>query len=257
MARSAHRTRPSDGGGGSQVGLHQLTWRTEHGDHVARGHLLVPPRCDLDHRGAGPHHGQGDQVAVQASQRAGPGAAVLANPECRPLQAQVVGPLVQAGLDEGRGGQSGHVEHVSHPDDVAQGPAHRRVGDLRHHPEVGSQVVGHQGTFQGPEVVPVDADDRHRLHHPGSGQHLGQPRRPPHEPHAPVVEQAEQPVVGVVIDHHDRRARTGQLLDDPDAQRVQPTDDDVPARSGRHRGRGVGRHGPSLTPGGPARFSGA
>ena len=177
--RSGGRWHPEPGAvvaglGREQVGRLQLLGGAEHGDPVADVDLVVPARAGHRGRPVGRHHGDGGQGPEQGPEGGEAGHLHLGGHELGPAELDLVGVAAQAGLDDGRGGQGGHVEHGAGPGDVADGRADGGVGQLDHHPDVRPPLADQQGGLQG--LRPRSARRRPR---PGPAARPARSRKPP------------------------------------------------------------------------------
>ena len=64
----------------------------------------------------------------------------------------------QAGLDEGRAGEGGHIEHAAASRDPLQGPGNRGVGQLGHNPDVWTNLPDPQRGLQRVNLFDLGAD---------------------------------------------------------------------------------------------------
>ena len=207
-------------------GLGQVRVGPEDADPVAGKNGMVPPRADLDRRRRW-HHGDGYQVAVDRAEGARPGHHGLGHREVFAPQIQVEMTPAQAGLDQRRRGQRGHVERGARRDQPTDRGSDRGVGHLQDDADVGVQIADDQGRLQVAQVAVLDRDHGSCPVQAGVDQNLRQPGHLLDVGHAPPFEDRQQAVIGVVVDDHHGDIRAAQHLDDPQAQRVQPTDDHV------------------------------
>ena len=140
----------------------ELVLRPQHGDTIAGDHLVVPARA-LGHLAAVPgHDGHGRQVAEVAAEgrmrRLRFDHVHLDHGELHPAQLDVMRVASEAGLYERRAGQGSHVQHASPPRHSFQGPGHRRVGQLGHNADVGSNLADAQRRFERMNLSDFGAD---------------------------------------------------------------------------------------------------
>ena len=117
-----------------------------------------PVGRDHGHRGQGPEQGPQGGVPLHLD---------LGGHEPGAGQLDLVRVAAQAGLDDGRGGQGGHVEHGARPGDLGHRRAHGGVGQLDHHPDLGAQLADQEGGLQGLDLGALGADHRPGRRQPG------------------------------------------------------------------------------------------
>jgi hypothetical protein len=201
--------------------------RREQRHPVAFRHRVVPAGADDHVASAGGQDRHRGQRPVQVPQAGRPRRRRSRNEEPLTVEHDLLRARLEARFRDGRGRQSGHVQHRDL--DLGQGPAHGRVGQLDDHAHVGAQLAGQQDRLQRVQVVLEDADERGRAGQPGLGQRRGRPGTARDQRNAPPGELPDQPHVRVVVHDHRRDAGEVQLLDDTQADTVQAAHDHVPA----------------------------
>ena len=222
------------GAGRVAVGDHtrpvQFIVGPEQRDPVTRPDRVIPARADHHVAAVGRQHRDRGQGPVDLTEGARAGGHGPRGGEPLAGQPDLLDPGAHAGFRDRRGGQPGHVQH-GHLD-PGTGPADGRVAELDHHPHIGAQFPGQQGRLQRVQVILQRADDRRGAGQPGFGEDLRGPGTAGDVRHPPADEAADQPHVRIVVHDHRRDPGEVQLLNDPQANPVQPADDHVavPAR---------------------------
>jgi hypothetical protein len=98
--------------------------------------------------------------------------------------------------------------------DPLEGAGDRRVGQLGHEPDVGTELADPQRRLQRMDLLGLGADHRGGGGQPSLDERVTQIRRPLQVRHAPVLEDAGEPKVGIGVDHDHGRPAQVQLLDD-------------------------------------------
>ncbi|HEY4464466.1 MAG TPA: hypothetical protein VGN41_17500, partial [Streptosporangiaceae bacterium] len=151
----------------------QFLRRREHRHPVAARDRVVPARADHDVAPAGGQDSHRGQRPVQLAQAGRPRRRRPGGEEPLTVQHDLLRTGLEAGFGDGRGGQSGHVQHRDL--DLGQGPADGRVGQLHDHLQIGPLLAGEQDRLQRVQVVLEDADEGGRAGQPGFGQRRGGP----------------------------------------------------------------------------------
>jgi hypothetical protein len=133
----------------------------------------------------------------------------------------------QAGLHDGRCGQGRHVKHGARPGHLAHRRPDGRVGQLDHHPDVGSELADQQGGLQGLDLGALRTDDGPGVGQPGLLQDAGDPGAAHDEGDVPGLDDADQAGIGILVHHHHDHAGLVELLDHPQSDTLEAAHDDV------------------------------
>ena len=178
-------------------------------------------------RSVGRNHGHRGQGAEEGPQRRKPFDLDLRGHEPGPGQFDLVRVAAQAGLDDGGGGQTGHVEHGAGPGDLGDGGAHGGIGQLHDDPYLGSQLADQQGGLEGLDLGALGADHGPGRRQPGLLEDASDPGAAHDEGDVPGLDHPHQARFGLVVDHHHAHAGLVELLDHPQAHALEAADDHV------------------------------
>jgi hypothetical protein len=148
---------------------------------------------------------------------------------CETYAAQLnrVGVATQAHFDKRWSGQCGNIKHaalVRHPRECS---SHGRVRQLGDDADVGADLSYAQSCFQSAYLRDLGADDGNRVRQSGLQQGVTQIGASSQMRHTPVLENAAEPAVGVVVNHDDRCPAEVQLLHNAEADTLETTHDHV------------------------------
>ena len=133
----------------------------------------------------------------------------------------------QAGLDEGRRRQRGHVQHAARPGDPFERVGDRGIGQLHDEREVRLQLLDAERRLQRVDLVDLDADHRGGTRQACFLESLAPMGVAPNVGDAPIVQGPGEAGVGVVVDHDDLRAAEGELLHGAQSDTLEAADDHV------------------------------
>ena len=110
----------------------------------------------------------------------------------------------KASLDKRRSGQRGHIEHHACSSHSLECPGDRRIRELHNDAHVWSQISDSQCGLQSVDLVNFDADDRASVVQSCFDQPLTPMGAPSDVLNTPMVQQAAELFIGVVV--YERRS---------------------------------------------------
>jgi hypothetical protein len=185
---------------GSMPAEPELVFCAQHGHAIAGTTLMVPART-LGHLTAVVGMmatGPGCRSARERSdaRRSDSSTSTWTTANCTPPSSMscALRPR-QASTNDGTG-QRGHIEHAAPPRHPLQGPGDRRVGQLGHDTDIGTNLPDPQSGFEGVDLLHLGTDHGQGVGQTGLKQGVAHVRAPLQVRDTPVLQEAGEPAVG-------------------------------------------------------------
>lgn len=203
----------------------------EHGDSVTRDDLMVPAGT-LGHLSTIARHDRHWSQVAEVSTKSGLGCfgighLHLDDRESHTAQFDIVGIAPQTGFYERRTSQRGDVEHAAPSRYSFERPGDRRIRQLDHHSDIGTNLPDAECGLQGVYFLGFDADHRECLDQTCFKEGISQVGVSMNVRDSPFLQYPGESGVGIIV-HHDHRCSTeSELLDDPESDSLESTHDHV------------------------------